>query len=379
MRNLGVCIVAALIAIGGFQSAIGQDGGLEKKKPKTPPPSTPRNEPPPQPGPRPSAPPPSQPSNPPSNQPSNPPSNPQPSQGGGFPSPSRGGDPQPQDRNRGEEGGGRVQIGNDDALGRGKRPVQSRSGTVDYGRGNNNAQRQGRVEAPSFGRAPERIQAPSLESKVRREERISLTVNGYRRGYYHYDRRWTDNDFCYPHYAFDPYDYPRANCSPWYYYPTLPAYVNPARCVYVTSRPSLNWFGRDYRYETGRDGRYSDNSDLDATVDDIVRAFERTDRRAVGRITAARGNVHINMDGIYRYSLDADDFYDMFNDAIDSTRTLDYRILQVRTYRDSAQVIAQHDYRDPWGRRTTVYHTYFLEYERRSLVIREFGTSDRRW
>jgi hypothetical protein len=89
--------------------------------------------------------------------------------------------------------------------------------------------------------------------------------------------------------------------------------------------------------------------------------------------------VHILMDGRYAYSLGPEDFYDLFMDAVENTRTVDYRVVDVKRTRDVARVIAEHEYEDPWGRRVRVNHYIKLEYERGGYVIREFGTSEDRW
>lgn len=372
-RTALTILAASLLVV----PTLAQDGGIGKKKPPTGPgPSGPSAPPPPKPNPGGGG------GNP---QPKveNPPA---PSRGGGgggggqsnpIPQiPGRRNDPPPVDNNRGDQQGNRTEIRNDNALNRRK---QSRSGNVDYGgKVNNTSGSRDRVQPLIISRAPDGRPSQSLESKVRREERVSLSVNGWRVGYYHYDRGWRDDNFCYPFYSFDPYAHRNTYVSPWYYYPTLPAYVVPDRCVFMTYRPSIGWAGRDYRWNRP-DDRFHEDEDLDYAIDDLRNAFENEDRRSTGRLVPTRGSVHVNMDGVYRYSLSADDFYDMFQDAIESVRTIDYRILRVRAGRNNAEVLAQHDYRDPWGRRITVYHTYFLELERRSYVIREFGTSDRRW
>src|SRR5690606_24452424 len=110
------------------------------------------------------------------------------------------------------------------------------------------------------------------------EERIDR--NRYRSGYYHYNNRWQDNWYWYPHYQFS---YHPQYCvpSPWYSYANVPGYVSTVRINFDwiqfewTTGRSYNW-----RYDNDRDwgwswGSTSRRSDLDYAVDDIYAAFRR--------------------------------------------------------------------------------------------------------
>ena len=251
-----------------------------------------------------------------------------------------------------------------------------RSGTTRYGTNSNRDRNGGPVV---IGRAPVDIVRGTLGNQVRRADEIRVGGSKIRFGYTHYDSRWCDDYFYYPYYAFDPYA--RASvCSPWYFYPQLPPYYSATRCYvgtyvwspfvgisYTWSAPSRSYWG-DRRY-----------SDLDYAIDDIVHAFEDYYRRAISRLVPRNGRVAIIIEDRYAYSMNADDFYDTFMDAVYNTRTRDYRIMDIKTSRDGAAVWARHDYEDPWGRRTSVYHYFRLEQEGRDWVIREFGTNETRW
>jgi hypothetical protein len=238
----------------------------------------------------------------------------------------------------------------------------------------------------TIGRAPVDIVRGSLSNQVRRSDEIRVGNARIRFGYTHYDSRWCDDYFYYPYYAFDPY---RNNvvCSPWYYYAQLPPYYVTTHCSFVQSYVWSPFIGVRYnwtpiRYNDGyNDGYYNNrrNNDVDYVLDDLTNAFERNDRRAAGRLVPRGGKVAIIIDGQYAYSINADDFYDTFMDAINNTRTRDYQILDVQTRRDTIAVRARHDYEDPWGRRVSVYHYFRLEEDGRDWVIREFGTSESRW
>lgn len=216
---------------------------------------------------------------------------------------------------------------------------------------------------------------------VRRTD-YDLQVNGtrIRFGYTHYDRRWCDDYFYYPHYVFDPC---RTDFvfSPFYYYAHLPAYFSYQRCYFpgiVSWRPL---YGVNYRWnQPSRDYSVRNYNDLDYVVEDIVNVFTQGDRRAINRLMPRRGNVGIIIDGVYSYAVRSDDFYDTLLDAAENSRTIDYRILDIQYRNDATSVFARHDYEDPWGQQVSVFHYYRLEPEGRDWVIREFGTrQDNRW
>ncbi len=258
----------------------------------------------------------------------------------------------------------------------------SRSGTVRYEGSNNFSGKTD--ERITIGRAPVSGRRGIIEDRVNRKERISLNHDGLRDGYIHYDRRWCDDYFSYPYYTFSPYG---NHCviSPWYYYASLPAYVVYDRCSFHNYPSWSIWSGNAYNWQ--QSSYYDNNSygfgrmeGLDYALEDIVNAFERQDRRAVSRLVPDRAEVAIYVDGQYSYSLRSDDFYDMFLDAVQNTRTRSYRITQVQTNDNCARVTARHDYEDPWGRRTTVWHYYELQRQGRDVVISKFGVSGNdRW
>jgi hypothetical protein len=66
----------------------------------------------------------------------------------------------------------------------------------------------------------------------------------------------------------------------------------------------------------------------------------------------------------------------MLMDAVLSSRTIDYQIDRVKANDEEAEVVARHDYLDPWGQRQCVYHRFHLIGERGAIVIRYFETSN---
>ena len=319
-----------------------------------------------------------------------PPGNPFPSGGGTRNDGGSRSDDGPRGTRGGSQGGGGgVTIIRGEGP-RGSRPnISSRSGRVQYGTTNNYGTRTIRVGNVRIEQAPILIDNGVLSSRVNRSERIGIFRGGLRSGYYHYNPNWCDDWFVYPHYVFDPFAWNR-NCyvSPWYYYASLPAYLNPTRVVVINNFPTANWYGQPYRYQR-YDNRWdngwgrNDRNDLDDALEDLTEAFERADRRTAGRLIPRGGHVNIYNDGRYGYSLSADDFYDLFMDGLHNNDTRRYEIVNVELSQrgDSARVAARHEIVDPWGNRQTIWHQIYLERERRDFVIREFGTStDRgRW
>jgi hypothetical protein len=291
----------------------------------------------------------------------------------------------PQERNnppqtggqRGGNGNGGSQGGvREDLLGK---KNGSRSGSVQYG-SNTNARRNNNGTPFRIDRAPLGIKRGSLGGLVRRSDH-DIQINGtrIRFGYTHYDRRWCDDYFYYPHYVFDPCQ-TNFVFSPFYYYAHLPAYFNQSRCYFPGITIWRPFIGIRYQWNQPSREYYNRNhNELDYVIEDIVKVFMDSDRRAINRLLPRRGNVGIIVDGQYSYALRSDDFYDTMLDAAESSQTVDYRILDIQYQRDTASVYARHDFDDPWGRRTSVFHYYKLEVEGRDWVIREFGTSNDRW
>jgi hypothetical protein len=273
-----------------------------------------------------------------------------------------------------------------------KRRTESRSGSVSYGSDSNRSRIEARIERPTIVRAPVRVEPDRrLAESVYRQER-SLVVQGHRQGYYHHNRRWRDDYFYYPHYRFTPWVGERCYPSPWYYYSYLPPYLSSSRVIYVSTFPVVSWnswsvwrpgwnWDRSwaYTYDSGRYAGRPDYNDVDAAVEDIIRAFRSNSLRSLDRLVPSRGNVNIYLDNRYAYSLSPNDFYDLMLDGIENSRTRAYRIVDVRWSGSRfVRVSAEHEYLDAWGSLNRTYHTYLLEQERGDYVIREFGSSQYR-
>ena len=202
-----------------------------------------------------------------------------------------------------------------------------------------------------------------------------LFHDGYRWGYYHYDRWWRDDFFLFGFYLFEPvglYVY-----SPWYYYPCLPPYMDESHVTVVNGEPT-DWGWTDgfseYKWEEPRSNS-GDYTDLDYGLQDLCIAFENHGPDAIDRVCPKNGRVAIYLDGHYKYSLDSGAFFDTFKDGATGPRTTHYKILDVKTNgHDVANVLAEDYYTDPWGKSAVVYHTYRMVQEGSNVVIRSFGT-----
>jgi len=255
--------------------------------------------------------------------------------------------------------------------------IGRRGGNSYGGQVSNQNREENRSRQPfKIDRAPVDIFRGSLEHQVRREDRIRI-VSGYRSGYYHYRRDWCDDNFWFNGYIFNPISYPNCYVSPWYYYGHLPAYVSPHRVTVINI--SLDpWYGTYYNWRRPQNytwDNWNSFNSLDYALEDITRAFERVDRRALRRLIPDRERIAIFVDGQYSYSMDPYDFEEFLLDAVEGTATIRYDITRVERRGREAEIQARHEYEDAWGRRTAVFHNYRLEEERNGFVIRRFGTS----
>jgi len=317
-----------------------------------------------------------------------------------------------------DQSSGRPQKAQDDNVRQGDsilRKQPSRSGRVNYGTVHNQWKNSNLPKPVNINNAPSPKdlddQRASMKDQIRREDRSHVKDRnhdrnrdddrddhdrdrdnhdrddwrGWRIGYYHYNRNFRDDFFCYPYYVFDPYTADDCVVSPWYYYSFLPAYMDTNRLVMSSYDYSVGIYGDSYDYfpsrYRGQDidpysrDRFSDRRPLDIALDDLTDAFEKQDRHALDRLVPARGNVSLGVDNLPTYGVRADDFYDMMVDVISNSRTINYDILSVTTQGEEAEVIAQHDFLDSWGYRQSVYHKYHLFREHGQIVIRYFETN----
>jgi hypothetical protein len=209
----------------------------------------------------------------------------------------------------------------------------------------------------------------ALGIKVLRDDRLRAIQSGCRIGYFYYDWRWRDDLFGYPYYRFS-WDL-GAVFSPWYFYPHLPGYVAVTRIRWGESQFDVTW-SESRRWDRS-DASWRERDALDEAVMDLERGFERHDRRSLGAIVPRRGRVLVDLDRNYRYTIDAADFHDLLVDLAETTRTIAYRVVDVRVRPDAARVTARHDFQDPWGRRQSMTHQFTFIRDRLGYVIAEFA------
>lgn len=195
-----------------------------------------------------------------------------------------------------------------------------------------------------------------------------------RRGYFPYQIGWRDSNFAYPYYSFY-YSASNSVPSPWYYYPQLPGYV-------VTSRIRIGAFSIDFvdirSYAWRRSTYYAPTSydyPLDITIDRLVRVYENRDMDALDALVPGGYDVDIESEDGDNYMLSSNDFHDLMLDNMSTTRTVEFAIVQVQTFRAGARVRAIHTFVDPSGRTTRLQHVYVLEQDERGFHIASLQVS----
>jgi hypothetical protein len=215
-----------------------------------------------------------------------------------------------------------------------------------------------------------RGQLPSIEPPPKINNQAYTNV---RRGYYPYGYGWRDAWFAYPYYAFD-YSQWNTVPSPWYYYPQLPGYLAVARIVlggftidFVDVRP--------YTWDPSRYVTTSYDYPLDLAVTRLVRVYEHQDLGALDRLVLNGYWVNIESEYGERYQLRSSDFYDLMLDNVSTTRTLQFRIERVQTFRAGATVQALHTFLDPFGQTRWLRHVYVLLYDENGYHIASLRVS----
>ncbi len=214
-----------------------------------------------------------------------------------------------------------------------------------------------------------------------------------RRGYYHYDPYWNDCHFGFYGYVFDPFYSRNAWFSPYYWYPSVPGYLNSIvvrlgrGLTIIFYNNNLRWnycgydrgYGYGYGYGNNYDpyDRYYRYNHLDRSLSMLVDAFKYGDSNLLGELILNRSNISIYIDGQYSYDLRGEDYFDMTADLLSSVRTTDFRIESVRPSENNryVRVNARHDYIDPWNRRQSVYLMFTLKNSGEDFQIIEAGTS----
>ena len=192
----------------------------------------------------------------------------------------------------------------------------------------------------------------------------------FRSGYYHPHRDWVDSRFVFGFYVFD---YAPATCafSPFYYYPNVPGYVSLSKVEFGDGAS----FHFDRRYSWNDRDRL--DRDTENAVYDLLDSVDRQDTRALGRLVPSGYWVDVDPRIGRAYSIRSDDFFDLVTDMAKATETKDYHVIEVRTGRDCAQAVYEHDFNDAWGHEIRSYHRVTFDYVDNGYRIAKFETSRR--
>ena len=214
-----------------------------------------------------------------------------------------------------------------------------------------------------------------VNSRDSRPKGYTQPVN--RGGLYHYSSRPNYKPMHYGHWVFNNYD-PGFNRKSAYFYFGFFPYMETAR-IHIS--PYINVSYTNRLVHTYGDGYYlsgGSNTDLGRALSDIRDAWVN------GRVNLIEDHVDnlqtiaVLLDGNYDYSLDAGDYAQMTNDAIDQIQTVSFTWQEVRQRTNGDYTAyAKHTYRDDSGSTKTVYVSYTLHKLGGEYVIVEVGSSDR--
>ena len=166
--------------------------------------------------------------------------------------------------------------------------------------------------------------------------------------------------------------------SPYFYYGYVPLYV-PSTRVVVVDRPVVIDSGSYVADDT--EAYYLNRSaaqPLDTALDEIRRAWVLGDIDLLLRHVRSDQEVHVYLKGDYVYSLPAEDYRDLTQDAMKNSITTGFRWINIdRRSNDEVQARAEHTFTDNDGERRTVFATYTLVRIHGAWWVAEVGSSDR--
>jgi hypothetical protein len=210
-------------------------------------------------------------------------------------------------------------------------------------------------------------------------EESPLWGNHYRYGCYRSPEFSNVEDFstvyAYPYYVYSPF-YTTCVATPYYYDPYCPPYLPDDR-VAVWPDYNYNWdSGASYRYASAEP--YSSYGDplLNLAIQALVGSYRNRDARDIDNVLGT-GDVAIFGNNRYEYSLDSNDFRDMFIDDCRAPRTVGFDVLSVRRHGDYGIVRCRHRFETP----DRHLHSATLIYNMRRIgnryAISDFMTSGR--
>jgi hypothetical protein len=297
--------------------------------------------------------------------------------------------------------------------------VESRGTEPNYGTNFNNR----RFRRPVEPQRPPAIPPPSSPSPG--SWAPGANWNGWRVGYTGYSENFVDDLFTFGYYVFQPGDDSNCEPSPLYCYPNLPPYiegdridpvsdVTPGFSSTVTTAPDgttttttvsnskadrtvtilvqkrngeKKFFYRDGSGDVVKPrghvldapvaekvrvlpAQHGDFNDKDA-LKDLKACWEKGDGEAIDRLIPRSGFVSVSV-GDRHYQLTARDFFDLFHDGIDDTKTIAFVVTEEIQNGNQIKLTVKHDYTDPSGKPRSVTQRYTLVKESVGYMIRSF-------
>jgi hypothetical protein len=111
--------------------------------------------------------------------------------------------------------------------------------------------------------------------------------------------------------------------------------------------------------------------DVKKALADLVQVWEKYDDRAIDRLVPRSGFVQVHV-ADQSYKLSANDFFDLFHDGVDNTKTLSFGLISHSENGNEVEVEARHDFHDPWNQMRQVLQKYILVKEPAGYMIRRF-------
>ncbi len=180
--------------------------------------------------------------------------------------------------------------------------------------------------------------------------------------------------FYYPYYHIGAYR------TGFYYSPFhvyngwFPTYIYPERVIYIERRVYLRDVVSSNDYYDPFDAHAQ--TSLTESMEDIKSAWLYGDGGRLLQHINAAVPVRVYQKGVYKYSLEPEDYRDVTKDALARVDTVDFEWASIDKKRsDEVVITARHTFRDPDGDRHVIRLTYTLEKARGSWWITETGTS----
>jgi hypothetical protein len=235
--------------------------------------------------------------------------------------------------------------------------------------------------APQYGYNPRNGRYESFDHS---RSRWSISVLfGTAAAYPTYRFRYHSNHYglyYYPYYCTDTFGLSVGSYyqSPYFYFGSLlPLYI-PSTRVVVVDRPVIV---HDDDYSSDDADSYYLNrpveQDVDSALAEIRRAWVTDDIDLLLKHVRSDQDINVYLKGKYTYSLPAEDYRDLTQDAMKNTETTSFRWLSVdRRSDDEVFVRGEHTFNDSDGEKRTVYTTFTLVQENGAWWIAEVGTSN---